>query len=565
MNKKRENKYKLKLFLAILFAMTLSLCAIPMSNVYAGTSGTTGSSTSSGGGGGSSSIYKVGKSNGCRGLKWVNHNGSVDWSTDAPYAEKYGGKTFTANATKWACIQKHGRDAGWFNMRFAWFFGACRLKNTPGWYSRNYYGGANKFWANSQGGTFLLADSDLHNEAVNNGYTPDYTNEYYINSAGDKLDIVWIEDVYTQRSSTESKKIIVYGESSGTPIIDDRSGWTPQSLWDSDLTSLTYDVTTGETELNHRNIIKGKIITVTKTTTWEQNNAGATRNYNTSYSKGGVESFESKVSYDVTQPNIDQTYFRPYDLNRNGLANESDVKSSYPEYRNGGKALDMSVNNKQGITDGSALNTLDTNTSLSFDIKFNNGQFGIPTSSQGGFDLLDNTPGSAYANGNGSYNSDVINATGGSVGTAKTGTFKFGNENKRNVDGTVGRDSYWSGSLKAGVTTNNASLTYNGDERVGPTGFSFLKGWTGGSFNFKTIKMSTYYLTNGNRNWWEAKYEKGKFYKYGVSYKGTITINGISSAQIYQTDLYTRLASRNLSQPIVRGKFNAKTVGGNIG
>ena len=555
MNKKRENKYKLKLFLAILFSMTLSLCSIPMSNVYAGTSGSKASSGSGGGGGSSNSWYKFGPSY-CKGVRWVTGTGNVNWSTDLPSADRHGGNSFTATATKWACVQKANvSGSNWKNFRWAWWIWSGQ--RSPGraksWYGKSpWVGGA------------YLTDSDLIEASKNDGYSFDSGNEWYSNGSN-KLDIVWVEDTYTQRSSTESKKVIVYGESGGTPIINDRSSWTPQSLWDSDLTSLTYDITTGETELNHRNIIKGKIITVTKTTTWEQNNAGATRNYNTSYSKGGVESFESKVSYDVTQPNIDQTYFRPYDLNRNGLANESDVKSSYPEYRNGGKALDMSVNNKQGITDGSALNTLDTNTSLSFDVKFNNGQFGIPTSSQGGFDLLDSTPGSAYANGNGSYNSDVINATGGSVGTAKTGTFKFGNENKRNVDGTVGRDSYWSGSLKAGITTNNASLTYNGDEKVGPTGFSFLKGWTGGSFNFKTIKMSTYYLTNGSRNWWEAKYEKGKFYKYGVSYKGTITINGISSAQIYQTDLYTRLASRNLSQPIVRGKFNAKTVGGNIG
>ncbi len=171
----------------------------------------------------------------------------------------------------------------------------------------------------------------------------------------------------------------------------------------------------------------------------------------------------------------------------NGLA-------SYPEYTGATKELKVQVDNKQNITEGREIQTLDTNTSTPFQIRVLNDQLGLPKAAEGGFTLEDSIPGQSYLLNTIYYRPEVV-AYIGKKETTSTGHIYDGTIDNQ-VNGDVSKDSYCGGHLKAALNVYSASLTYNGSEKLGNQVFTFDKNWFGGMFRFKTTKMADYWLTN---------------------------------------------------------------------
>ena len=535
------------------FFLVFCMMFTSTTTIFAGGVNTSGGVSGQYQGGSHGDRWGIGSSYSAYGIKWISFEGSTTLVTDM--GMKLFDRSRSVNSTKGAYLGLYSNDAKrwtWFN----WAYWDEVITGAPSDYDW-WYGGNGVY---QEAGHGRLPDVELIQCAKDNGYTYDSNAKWYKNG-NQKLDAVWIDGY--QASSTDTKTSIVYVKDDNGVTVD-RTNDSAQSLYDSPTTSSTYGDTTDYNEFNYKNTVTAKYQTVTRTKTY-MTDGSKEWNITYSYKKGGITEQKKDFTYKVTQPQIEQSYFKPFDLNKNGLASDDDVRATYPDF-NGSDPLKMSVDNYQGITDGSALKTLDTNTALKFNIRFENGQFGVPTAAQGGFDLADNAPGGSYANDNGTYNNSVINAIGAN-GTAKTGVFAYtGNPgSSTNINGNISKDSYWAGSLKANLSADTASLTYGDTEKVGGEAFSFDKGWTGGYFSFKTTKIGTYYLTNGGRKWWEMQYEKGKFYGYGMSYSGTITTGNIGNPTVTATNLYTRLASRNLVQPVLRGRFDAKTVGGDLG
>lgn len=539
--------YKYILSFIFMFLITLAMPTI----AFAGTSQSAGSS-SSGGGGGWTGNWGVGLDF-STGLDWQTFSGSTVIRCIIDDSKEIPSELWVDNARKGAYIKIDSKRTGktsW--MRWNWW--DKYVKDSPASLASYYpYGSA---WKHNRG---MLQDPELVSEARNSGYSYDYNNHYYSNGS-QKLDAVWVEGWH--ESNADSVTTIVYATADGTPLMSDRSYEPAWALYDSPTTSLPYSGKSGPTEMNHSKTIEATYMTITKTETY-MTNGHDKWDVVTTYSKGGKTYSSKTIKYDVNQANVAEKYYIPFDLNRNGLALDSDVKASYPSY-NGTTPLLMSVDNRQNIIDGSLLKTLDTNTKLSFSVLFDNDQFGLPTAAQGGFDLLMNAPGENHKNADGTYNYSILNEI-GLQGEELTGQLSANGNVLTNLNGKVSKDVYWGGALKADISANSAALTYGGTEHVGGDAFSFGKGWNGGDFLFKTTKMGNYNLSSNGRNWWEAQYEQGKFYSYGVEYQGTIHIGHISDPSIVNSNFYARLASKIVTQPVLRGAFEAKTVAGNLG
>lgn len=532
-----------------LIILSIMFISFNLTFAFAGVSDSGG--TSGGGGGeGWDGKWGIGPDVSANGLQWFTFSGDKTLKTDITFYQRSRKITGTRKGAYLGIHSKLLNRWTWLDWRYWDFY----IQGSPSEYD-SWYRGNGVYQSTGHG---RLPDAELVTEASNNGYS--YNNGKYYTNGRKKLDAVWV--VGRRESRTESKTTIVYAESGGTVILADRSNESAQSLYNNPTTSVNYSGQSGQTEMNHSNTIKATYMTITKTTTY-MSDGTSTWDETSTYTKGGKTYATKSISYDVIQPDVKQVYFKPFDLNKNGVADDADVKNSYPAF-NGTVPLNMSVDNLQGINDGSALKTLDTNTSLKFNVTFDNDQFGIPYANEGGFNLGDGAPGESYKNSDGTYRSDVISAVGYN-GTAVTGKIKASGMSEQNVYGNVSNDVYWSGSMKASVSSNSASLTFSQTEKIGGNNFSFNKGWRGGNFAFKTIKMGRYSLQNGSRPWWEMQYEKGKFYSYGVKYSGTIRVDSISNPTVNDTNLYSKLAGRNMVQPIIKGTIDAKTVGGNLG
>ena len=540
---------------------TLIFLMLNSSIAFAGTSGTPGGSGGgSGGGGSSNSMFKMGTSYSRKGLQWANGLGNVNWSSPAPFANQAGGNTFKANAVKWANIQKWNNSTNsWFNFRWSWWFSIAHLQNPIHYIQNSYY---TKVWQ-SLGGQ--LTDNDLVNTAKADGFYYNAGKQLYERSDGVKLDIAWTNDIQ-QQSVTTPGTTIVAADIDGVALMPDRSNESAQSLYFNPTASIPYSGKSLPTELNHKKIINATFMHVTRTVTTYIIGKDKAGNdiieRDISYSKGSKYSISREIKYDVEAPLITQTFFKPFDLNKNGLADDSDVNQTYPNY-DAGNALLMSVDNKQNIVDGTLLKTLDTNASLFFNITFKNSQFGIPNKTENGFDIIDSAPGIKFKNPDETYKNSVIESV-GSNGTYKTGELSSGSMVPKDIDGNISKDSYWNMSAKAGISDSNGSLTYGDSEKVGGDEFSFIKGWNGGNFAFKTTTMGTYNLGANSRPWWEVQYEQGEFYGYGISYSGTISVGSISEPTVNQSNLYARLGTSIMVQPILKGTIEAKTIGGTI-
>ena len=566
-------KKKRRMFNRLIFIFSIMIMVFSSSlTVFAGTSSSNGSSNGSSGSG--DLYYKVGTSY-SSGFRWVYFTGNKTVSSPAPHCDA----RVEMNGTHGAHIEKNDYKHGWYFFTWDWYFSWAHAP-TPGALTRVLPGDKYPYyvdpWNNivdpnqpggNKGNTYKvgckgkLTNQELVEEAKRNNFSfNDWDLMYRQSGTNQGLEAVWIAG--WQKSDSDSKETIVKIKSDDEVTLD-RTSESAEDLYNNPTTEGEYYGKSLPTEMNHKKVITVTTQTVTKKDTYMTNGTD-NWNHNISYSKGGTNTITRTIKYTVKVPTIEKTMFRPFDLNKNGVADENEVKQTYNDYQNGSPELKMSVDNKQNIIDGKAIQTLDTNTSTSFNVTFNNDQFGIPKKSEGGFDLLDESPGKDYKLDDGTYSKDVINNY-NNLGSTNTGLFQSDNMSDINVEGLQTDYIYWGGSLNADISSSNASLIFDNQENKGGNQFTFGKEFGGGDFTFKTIKIGDYKLVNGEIPWWEAQYEQGRFYTYGVEYKGIIKIDGIYDPTIVDQGMYAKLYSNVNTQPILKGLFKAKTVGGNIG
>lgn len=291
------------------------------------------------------------------------------------------------------------------------------------------------------------------------------------------------------------------------------------------------------------------------------------------------EQLKKTITYDYSST-ITQTKYSPYNLNRNGLATTSDISKDWV----GQTALDVSVNNMQKITDGSALPSLDINSDNQFTFKFNNSVFGMPTSLDWSTKVpsigtYENVNSSAYCNGRRSSNSD--------------GNYRYNLKFKASTS-----------LLSTDFPTS--SLTFDSKEVVGNEEFSRdCQGndstFRGGDWSTRFSYIGNYNLDNEKssnfKNWWINTYQQSKFFEYGTEYWGNIDVNNIydprtitygegkSEGGVYKihtdTDkgqelslkningvpnayrgFYIKEASQTFEQPVLTGKWKVESVAG---
>ena len=437
---------------------------------------------------------------------------------------------------------------------------------SSGWLFKTTIGGFSNALGAGQ-----LPNPQAQQQAINDGYGPLSQGVY---AKGQRwLDAVFYQPVQKQTppDTVESRKTIF--KTTGTNNDFDKTSKTQtqdglKELYENLVTEVPYGDTTNQSNsgsglpgFGYSKEIRANVGELKKTTTYyprESRDGGRTwtalQVKSIKYELVKTNYYANTFEYNVKTKPIEQTWFRPFDLNRNNVADENDVSKDFPSYKRGSQPLSMQVDNKQNITDGkTGIQTLDTNTSTSFDVKFND-KMGLPSNIE---DLLDQRPSSLSGQNPG-----------------KTGEFNRLIEtgqlySSKDIDGYYTNYASWGGSLLAGVDTNNSSLTYNGQEKQGPSPIPIVginKGVVN-NFRFKTIKVGDAFLTNGNgKNWWTLNYTKGNQYTYGLSYSGIVRTDGFGAngPSITQSGMYTAWNSKQLEQPVLKGKFTAKTVAGDL-
>ena len=569
-NNKKKNRFLSKI-ITLLLAFTIIFTSSV--HTFAGTSSSNAGKNPTGGLKGDTYVtigHGTGKSNGFR-WHYNNDGGELKVKNPGTGASNYSGySVYAANTSKYAYVEKHSGGHGWHFCNWAWWFGFCR-GDTPGsnaWMYNDWNGG---IWNDGNAGG-KLNNADLVQEAKNNSFYYNKDDQLYRNSSDNRaLDAVWIEGWTSSTTNTIYTITKVQYSDDDSDIVYDKTNESAETLYNNPTGEYIYSGRSKEDEMNHKKVIWALITPVTMTHTYTTD--GSTTWGDTySYSKGESKWLGKNVKYDVRTEDLEQKVFKPYDLNVNGpVNNESELKKDYPNYVEGSDPLDMFVNNNQNIIDGSFIQTLDTNTSTKFNITFNNDQFGIPKASEGGFDIAIEAPGKEYRKDSGAYELGVFDKYGseksGSTGKIYTEIVQNTSGTSENdVNGKYTSDLYWGGGLNAGIDSGASSISYNNSEKTGgSSSFNFDRGFLGGDFTFKTTKTGNYYLYSNGRKYWEASYEQGKFYTYGVAYEGKITTSNIEEPTITEDQLYAKLKSASIVQPVVKGKFKAKTVAGNIG
>lgn len=312
----------------------------------------------------------------------------------------------------------------------------------------------------------------------------------------------------------------------------------------------------------------------TETTT---NDAGETINitieeHKTKYETTGVYNKSQSVTYNGSPAPNKQLKLRPYNLNRNGLAQVGDngLDSSYIVT----ESLLMEVDNKQNITDNSLLQALDINNDTPFICKFNNDLFGMPDR----FDWF--TKPSSLANSSWEY----------ATGSYANG--RVGDMTDVNDGGSVGYYRFNLDSVQSITSDNLASLLFNNEEKLGENFFkeNAGTGFQGGSWSARFVYDGHFstdndYSTEQFYKWWVSHYQQERFYEYGVQYKGKYDVSGFKEPQLvnnlstpqatrsgfgFYTDgltqrgLYVGKASSLMTQPVMCGNWLVKTIAGDI-
>ena len=273
-----------------------------------------------------------------------------------------------------------------------------------------------------------------------------------------------------------------------------------------------------------------------------------------SYAWGTTKKTETiKFDYTVNGTELKQTWYTPYDLNKNGLASDADVKADFPSYVNSGIALNAEIDNGQGTTDGSAIKALDNNAPVSFKFKLLT-KFGFPANLDPSENITAPNSGSLTFNtkANGATLKTTING-----GTPKTENFN-----------TYQTDTFYYGTPNIRFTMPEfTSLEVNGQEYLNGNGLAALNDLGNGILKFRSIKKGNYAITGDKGNWMYVQYNAGYYSKSGLKYSGTFTVNQNNTGSWSATKSAASLSSAKLTnifctQPLLKGNFTVETISG---
>ena len=359
--------------------------------------------------------------------------------------------------------------------------------------------------------------------------------------------------------------------------------------FNNNVTESSYEYTTPPTKTEDKTVIKVRSESIGKST-WVGSILDGRLGVDDEHPKYWVRTDTNTtktIKYTTTLPEITQTKFTPYTLNRNGTSQSGDggIDSSFINQN----PLAMRVNCGQSLDNSKSLaniQTLNTNADTPFSINFDTNNFGLPDV-EGGYD-------NAITLNKGTYE-----MAGSDYANGRTGMY-YSNLNFYASIGKVNGQSGVSSLV-------NTSGTENADDKV------FTEKYNKAGTTLKTANYAARFTLAGTcttdneqgykdwqQNWWVTKYDQSKAYEYGTSYKGKIGIqNGTSTAVIYnpyeitkgsvttgtfgngkkdnleqgkefvinvnankqQRGLYVGVSTKNFTQPVLYAKWEVKTMG----
>lgn len=259
------------------------------------------------------------------------------------------------------------------------------------------------------------------------------------------------------------------------------------------------------------------------------------------YNSASYPVVQKTIKYTTTLPNLIQTKFTPYTLNRNGTSQKGDgnLDSSFLNKT----ALSCLIQNNQTDADSKnnvAIKTLDTNSDNNFTFKFNaeNSVLGLCNTVDGkNYDWL-TTP---TALTNKTYE-DVLSES--SYANGRRGN---------NPDGAYRYNAIFKAStcLPNGGSKDNptSSLLLNKEETTAYKLLTKTYPFSGGDYSTRFTYIGDYETFSGENsdkidtakynNWWIDDYDQSKFYEYGTYYHGYIDLNGIYNPNIVAKGTYT--------------------------
>lgn len=407
---------------------------------------------------------------------------------------------------------------------------------------------------------------------------------WWFNGSEEPMDAIWLS-TFERIIETEQTVLDYHADKDHetTPYLDNRNCEGSEAgrafLYDCGITESNYDYHTKALQKSDSNIEKARAVTIKRvehqTCHYGDHGEIVVESRWFEHILVGSSNFKKTFIYQTKLPTINQEYYRPFNLNRNGYATTEDVYYFGNESNLG---LEGTVDNKQGITDNSPLNALDINNDTPFSLKFNNYSFGLRSDYN-----WDNTP-ALLACGN--YEN---------VWSEGSGPYANGKNDPADPDGRLRYYLNFYASIsnnRENPAIDSASLKHEGKELTASQEFhkTMADKWSGGDFVARFTYIDGYNTDNHTLindpfyNWWMTSYHEARFYEYGTHYKGKATVAGIMpptwclnkvvqdkpvvfimcDANDNARGLYIDMKERFFEQPIMYGKWDVKTVAGSV-
>lgn len=352
-----------------------------------------------------------------------------------------------------------------------------------------------------------------------------------------------------------------------------------EAYWNMVGNQATYEAWSSPTQMSFSNNITAEDYKIV----WETHSIyiGSTCvYYKANYWWGESSTSTNNITYKAQAPVITQEKYCPYNLNYNRLSQAGDSVGPLDSSFTNGEAIAATVNNLHNVTDGQNMSTLNLNNDYNFKVVFNTKTFGLPEK----YNWYNDPPELSH----GTWEDTVYS------GPYANGHIAAGDGNYR-----------YGTTLYAALQENNdsATLVYNGKEYTSdsPLQVSNKNGdWRGGDFSVRFLITGLFNTGNNIKNskypdWWTVKYSQCRFYEYGTRYKGKVTVDGVYKPQLvncgsveswtphtpfgwgnneslqYSSDgtstrgIYVSSDVRNFEQPVVYGKWEVKTIAGDLG
>lgn len=394
------------------------------------------------------------------------------------------------------------------------------------------------------GGTKRLLPQEFRNMAIGGLYKEKFAGALYHNGT-EYADAIWVNPatIWFWNDEETTVNTIVYFSNSGDPSKNfDNTSKTAEWHWNNPVGSYNYSYVSKAEQYNYTHSISSRQITVRKFTEWQENALGEKRDVSSIYSVINPISNSTIASWSTEAPSLSYKYFVPHDLRTELPLKASVFKDLGYRSNISDVPLEVKVDNYQEKVDVEnpvSIPSIDTNTPRKFKLVFENDQFGIPSLASGGIDIAETK----------APFSEEIN----------------------------GVQIYWEPKIRMSATnvvTNppTASIEFAGTEKLGTDSLVKSRGFRGGDFSFRSIKIGDYLLGSNGKPFWMATYQTGIYFRYGSKYDVTVSatdsgpsfspVNTNQDVVVQNNHVYVGDISATVEQPILYAPFKVSTVGG---